>query len=215
MANWRLHCGRGWPAHSGQNISPGSFSAWGPHPRRTVPSPQPSWCLAHCCPSLRSSSGMQSLLQSTSWQGLEGWRCEPPCHWHMQKWPPSHPWPWWRPATYIRHGGAITPLAPLYAGPYKVVARQVKFQAGDWWPAGDSDSGQVESSPGTGPCGLSHSSGPWTANSRRTRLQTLTPGTIFPGMPAKFFAHPGGSRWRWSLAGGYVAAYIIIVLYVV
>jgi hypothetical protein len=28
---------------------------------------------------------------------------------------------------YIRRGGAITPLAPLFAGPYKVVARQAKF----------------------------------------------------------------------------------------
>jgi hypothetical protein len=28
---------------------------------------------------------------------------------------------------YIRHGGAIPPLAPLYTGPYKVLARQAKF----------------------------------------------------------------------------------------
>jgi hypothetical protein len=28
---------------------------------------------------------------------------------------------------YVRRGGAITPLAPLFAGPYKVVARQAKF----------------------------------------------------------------------------------------
>ncbi len=27
----------------------------------------------------------------------------------------------------FRRGGAITPLAPLFAGPYKVVARQAKF----------------------------------------------------------------------------------------
>jgi hypothetical protein len=59
---------------------------------------------------------MQSLLQSTSWLGLEGWGCWPPCHWHMHKWPPSHPWPWWRPTPYIRRGRAITPLTPLYAG---------------------------------------------------------------------------------------------------
>ncbi len=29
---------------------------------------------------------------------------------------------------YIRRGGAITHLAPLYAGPYKVVARQANFK---------------------------------------------------------------------------------------
>jgi hypothetical protein len=28
---------------------------------------------------------------------------------------------------YIRRGGAISPLAPLYTGPYKVLARQAKF----------------------------------------------------------------------------------------
>ena len=28
---------------------------------------------------------------------------------------------------YIRRGGAITPLAPLYTGPYKVVATQAKL----------------------------------------------------------------------------------------
>ena len=29
---------------------------------------------------LQSSSGMQSLLQSTSWRGYGGWRCRPPGH---------------------------------------------------------------------------------------------------------------------------------------
>ncbi len=65
------------------------------------------------------------------------------------------------------------------------------------------------------PCGVGRPLGPWTATGRRTGLQTLTPqpGTVFPGTLARFFARPGWSRWRRSLVGGHVAAYIIIVLY--
>jgi hypothetical protein len=88
------------------------------------------------------------------------------------------------------------------------------FQAGARWPAGDSVSGQFETSPGTDPCGVGRPSGPLTAAGRRTGLQTLQPGIVFPGTPARLFTNPGWSRWRRSLAGGHVAACIIIVLHV-
>jgi hypothetical protein len=46
---------------------------------------------------------------------------------------------------YIRRGGAIPPLAPLYTpSPYKVPADRPNFQAGDWWwPPGDYERGSL------------------------------------------------------------------------
>ena len=90
---------------------------------------------------------------------------------------------------YIRRGGAITPLAPLYTGPYKVLARQAKFfQAGNWRLAGDCVSVSLEASSGAGSCGVGSFPGPWTAAGRRTGIQNMTPqpGTVFPGTPAVF-----------------------------
>jgi hypothetical protein len=52
---------------------------------------------------------------------------------------------------YVRRRGSITPLAPLFAGPYKVLARQAIFQAGDRWPAGDGVSGQLKPHLGLAP----------------------------------------------------------------
>jgi len=63
----------------------------------------------------------------------------------------------------------------------------------------------------TRPSGVGCPPGPWTATGHRTVFQTLTPqpGTVFPGTPAGFFARPGWSRWRRSLGGGPVAAYLL------
>jgi hypothetical protein len=63
----------------------------------------------------------------------------------------------------------------------------------------------------TRPSGVGCPPGPWTATGRRTVFQTLTPqpGTVFPGTPARFFARPSWSRWRRSLGGGPVAAYLL------
>jgi hypothetical protein len=47
---------------------------------------------------------------------------------------------------------------------------------------------------------------PVPATGSQTGILTLTPH--FPGTPARFFACPGWSRWRRSLGGGHVAAYI-------
>jgi hypothetical protein len=98
------------------------------------------------------------------------------------------------------------------------------FQAGDRWPAGDSVSGQFETSPGTEPCcvgrpsgpwtAAGRRSGPWTAAGRRTGLQTPQPGTVFPGTPARFFANPGLVSMASKSGWGHVATYIIIVLHV-
>jgi hypothetical protein len=46
---------------------------------------------------------------------------------------------------------------------------------------------------------------------RTAVFQTLTPqpGTVLPGTLATLFARPGWSRWRRSLGGGPVAAYLL------
>ncbi len=107
---------------------------------------------------------------------------------------------------YIRRGWAIPPLAPLYTGPYKVLPRAGQiFQVGDWLPPGDCVIGPLEASSGARSCGVGRSPGPWTAASRRTGIQTVTPqlGTVFPGMSARFFAHPSSwSTMASSLGGG-------------
>jgi hypothetical protein len=106
---------------------------------------------------------------------------------------------------YIRRGGAIPPLAPLYTGPYKVLAMAGQFfQVGDWLPLGDCVSGPLEVSSGARSSSVGRSPGPWTAASRRTGIQTVTPqlGAVFSGTSARFFAHPRWSTMASSLGGG-------------
>jgi hypothetical protein len=68
------------------------------------------------------------------------------------------------------------------------------YSVGDWWPPGDCVSGPLEALSGAGSCGVG-SSPMQSVDGRWTKVQTVTPqlGTVFPGLPARFFARPSWS----------------------
>jgi hypothetical protein len=104
---------------------------------------------------------------------------------------------------YIRRGGVIPGLAPLYTGPYKVQARQAKFlklEIGGHQETVTVDRlkpylGLAPVVSAVPPCS------PWTAAGPKSRLSAQL-GTVFPGLPERFFARPSWSTLASKSGGG-------------
>ncbi len=114
---------------TGSPICPGSCLASERSLRRTPACPLQNWSSGPLSHSLGSFCPQRSLLQKSSSTGCAGLRFPPP----------TRPLSYAQAAAlvppallkaefvYVRRGGVLSPLAPLYSGPYRVLRSAKKF----------------------------------------------------------------------------------------